>query len=693
MKCPKCGLENPASATVCQCGYSLGTGKASLRESLAEQAQGFRKEVKKIQTVDPGVPREEISTIKVDADVKAEVGKGHKSKGVGQRLLIALAILFVPMVVVFNVLSSLTGMSEEELAFLIIWPGGFLVTILVFAVFCGKREGFIVALVSIVLVVVVSALLAILLTWLSNRGLPYSNLERAMEGFLGMFALSSFLCFWGATLLASRYVANCKNRGTLLWTTLTVCCGWMPLFVLMFLPAKEGLSLEESKRKLEQTSPPGFAEFLSTFFRKYSEFLKTYMVMRKPPFLLVTIWLLGMTYVIDQLEVRFLRTGEIDNWIEAWTTTVVVGLLIGCLFYWILGSWYHLRVWLSGGSGEMYLSRNLFLYSGIPLYLVTISWQITDTLVYRNDYFINPTFLFLDLTWFVLAVTAIVYSISLSYKGVRLLHSSATFRSIMFFIVLPGIFYALMVGGNAYTAFDRLGEGVSYNDQAVEEMTAGNYDEAERLFELALGQMTKDDQENVRIIHENLGLLHINKGDNDQALKHYQEAVSLSDLNGPAYYSNLGEVRLLAGNVTEAIEDFERVLELEPDHFGANNNLGLIFLGGIDEEIVDFERALPHNQVAHSSSETVITIHNLATNYYLLDRYSDALPLFEILNSYSQDNALAKYYIGLIFWENGDLTRATIFLREAIQLDPSLYSEEIGEILGIPPGDQRRGEI
>ncbi len=140
MKCPQCGLDNPASATVCQCGYSLGTGKASLRESLAEQAQGFRKEVEKIQTVDPDVPRGEISTIKVDSDVHAEVGKGHKSKGVGQRLLIALAILFVPMVVVFNVLSSLTEMSDDALRVVIIWPGGFLVTILVFAVFCGKRE-------------------------------------------------------------------------------------------------------------------------------------------------------------------------------------------------------------------------------------------------------------------------------------------------------------------------------------------------------------------------------------------------------------------------------------------------------------------------------------------------------------------------------------------------------------------------
>ena len=47
-KCPSCGQENPSSASVCRCGHDLATGKASLRKSLAEQAQGFKKEVGKI---------------------------------------------------------------------------------------------------------------------------------------------------------------------------------------------------------------------------------------------------------------------------------------------------------------------------------------------------------------------------------------------------------------------------------------------------------------------------------------------------------------------------------------------------------------------------------------------------------------------------------------------------------------------
>jgi len=61
MRCPNCGIDNPSSITVCQCGYSLATGP-DLEKSLAKHAQEIREEVKKIHTVDSDVPREEVST-------------------------------------------------------------------------------------------------------------------------------------------------------------------------------------------------------------------------------------------------------------------------------------------------------------------------------------------------------------------------------------------------------------------------------------------------------------------------------------------------------------------------------------------------------------------------------------------------------------------------------------------------------
>ncbi len=77
-KCPNCGLENPDSAIRCQCGYSLGTGKADLEKSLAKQAQEIRKEVKKIRP-SSDVQREEVSKVEVDSDVQTEVGEESRT--------------------------------------------------------------------------------------------------------------------------------------------------------------------------------------------------------------------------------------------------------------------------------------------------------------------------------------------------------------------------------------------------------------------------------------------------------------------------------------------------------------------------------------------------------------------------------------------------------------------------------------
>ena len=63
MKCPKCGSENPASATVCQCGEILSEGGVGLQTSLAQQAQEIRKDA---------------HTPTVDSNVQTEVGKDPK---------------------------------------------------------------------------------------------------------------------------------------------------------------------------------------------------------------------------------------------------------------------------------------------------------------------------------------------------------------------------------------------------------------------------------------------------------------------------------------------------------------------------------------------------------------------------------------------------------------------------------------
>jgi len=62
-KCPNCGLENPASATICECGYDF--------------------------------PEGEVSTVRVDPDPQVDTDGKSKPKSVKQVLAIALGILFI----------------------------------------------------------------------------------------------------------------------------------------------------------------------------------------------------------------------------------------------------------------------------------------------------------------------------------------------------------------------------------------------------------------------------------------------------------------------------------------------------------------------------------------------------------------------------------------------------------------------
>jgi len=123
MKCPNCGIDNPSSVTVCQCGYDLGTGQAGLGNSLAKQAQEIREEVKKIQTVDPDVPREEVSKVEVDSDVQVDIGKETKPKrGTGAENLLtffgSLSILFGASWILWSVMGLIEeGITAETLIF------------------------------------------------------------------------------------------------------------------------------------------------------------------------------------------------------------------------------------------------------------------------------------------------------------------------------------------------------------------------------------------------------------------------------------------------------------------------------------------------------------------------------------------------------------------------------------------------
>jgi protein O-mannosyl-transferase len=143
----------------------------------------------------------------------------------------------------------------------------------------------------------------------------------------------------------------------------------------------------------------------------------------------------------------------------------------------------------------------------------------------------------------------------------------------------------------------------------------GYWKESETLFRHALA-VTKDNW----LAHINLGETLDAKGQIDEAIRHYEEAVRLKP-DHPSAHINLGAALNDKGDTDEAIRQYQEALRLKPDHDQAHNNLGIALgrKGQTGEAIRQFQEAIrlkPDYAEAHS---------NLGTAFYQQGRTGEAI--------------------------------------------------------------------
>lgn len=87
----------------------------------------------------------------------------------------------------------------------------------------------------------------------------------------------------------------------------------------------------------------------------------------------------------------------------------------------------------------------------------------------------------------------------------------------------------------------------------------------------------------------NLALIQFNQKKNDEALLLIDKAITLNSNNAQAY--NLrAQLRLEAGEIHQAKEDYRKAISLKPDYAIAHYNLALLY----DIYLQDIERAIQH---------------------------------------------------------------------------------------------------
>ena len=211
-------------------------------------------------------------------------------------------------------------------------------------------------------------------------------------------------------------------------------------------------------------------QFLKEFFGSYTSFIEKYFKNKKPPFFFSIFWMFGISIAFNFIIAWISHGNYVLNWLYTWLFALILGLILALMGYWVMGSIYHIFVRLSGGEKNAKVSRYIYLYSGLPVFIVVIFSMIINMLVYGNEYLLGNIDEILSYIWLFLKIVALIYSIVLGYIGVRNMQKTKKIRSVIFFIIIPILFRLSVFGYSFYVAYN------AYNnvDTAIEEINSQN---------------------------------------------------------------------------------------------------------------------------------------------------------------------------------------------------------------------------
>jgi tetratricopeptide (TPR) repeat protein len=137
--------------------------------------------------------------------------------------------------------------------------------------------------------------------------------------------------------------------------------------------------------------------------------------------------------------------------------------------------------------------------------------------------------------------------------------------------------------------------------------------------------------------HSNLGKALMDRGELDEAIKHFKEAIRLKPNLTPAY-NNLGLLYFRQRRLADAVKNFKKALHYKPKTFQAHLNLG-----GIYAEMGNYQQSLIHLKEAVRLRPSYASAHgNLANVLQLLGRYDEAIFHYDKALAYNPQHQNAR---------------------------------------------------
>jgi len=186
------------------------------------------------------------------------------------------------------------------------------------------------------------------------------------------------------------------------------------------------------------------------------------------------------------------------------------------------------------------------------------------------------------------------------------------------------------------------------------------------------------------IAHNNLGLALARRGEVDEAIVQYRKALEFE----PDYvvaHINLGTALASHGRFDEAIAHCRRALEIQPDYVEAHNNLGnaLAGCGRVDEAIGHYRKVL------EVKPDDAVTHYNLGNAFADCGRVNEAIAHYRKALEIEPEYVGAHNNLGLALAGRGQVDEAIGHYRKALEIKPDdlVAHYNLGVALA------RRGEV
>jgi tetratricopeptide (TPR) repeat protein len=215
-------------------------------------------------------------------------------------------------------------------------------------------------------------------------------------------------------------------------------------------------------------------------------------------------------------------------------------------------------------------------------------------------------------------------------------------------------------------------------EHGVYDLDIGNYDSALIFIDAAISV-----NPNKSYYYYARGECYFSKNDFGESIKAYSLAIGLS-VNYPEAYYNRGMANLQLGKATDAIADFTRTIQYNPQFYLAQKGIGDAYfvLNDYKKCVMSLEACLEMSSLGEARSpKTILEIYNtIGKAYYRIKNYPKALENYRKFLAFHPNEIPSSfnYEIGNIYMNIGKYDSAHTYLMRSYQSDPSngyvLYS-------------------